>query len=178
MGAPWPASCSISVWANSSRKKGLPWALARSASASCQRDGLLLEHRLDDLHTVLGRERRHGKLGGVGFLQPRRPIPRAVGAQDQEGRAGEAIAKTSATNSSEEGSLQCKISHNENERVLLTALQPELPQRRKGVRLQRVRADTRHLHGGRLHSPADAADMGLRCPGSAPPPGADRAPSR
>src|SRR5712691_6326148 len=41
--------------------------------------------------TVLGRERWHGELGGVGLLQPRRPIPRAVGAQDQEGRAGESL---------------------------------------------------------------------------------------
>ena len=34
VGAPCPASCSTSVWASSSRKKGLPCALARSASAS------------------------------------------------------------------------------------------------------------------------------------------------
>jgi hypothetical protein len=35
--------------------------------------------------------------------------------------------------------------------VLLTALQPELPQRRKGVRLQHVWTAPRHLRGGRLN---------------------------
>jgi hypothetical protein len=35
--------------------------------------------------------------------------------------------------------------------VLLTALQPELSQRRHGVRLQRLGTAVRHLHGGRLY---------------------------
>ena len=69
----------------------MPLRLGEERLGQRGRDGLLLEHCLDDLHTVLGRERRHGELGGVGLLQPRWPIPRTVGAQDQDGRTGEAL---------------------------------------------------------------------------------------
>ena len=121
VGSPCPTSCSTSVCASSSRKKGLPCALARSASASGGGTVSLLEHRLDDLHTVLGRERRHGELGGVGLLQPRRPIPRAVGAQDQDGRAGEALHQRGEKLLGG-GVNPVQVFHRENERVLLTAL--------------------------------------------------------
>ena len=114
------------------------------------RDGLALEHRLDDLHTVLGRERRHGELAGVGLLQPRRPIPRAVGAQDQEGGARESLHQQGEKLLGG-GVAPVQVFHGEDEGVLLTALQPELSQRRQGVRLQSVGTAARYLHGGRLH---------------------------
>ena len=144
-----------------------------------QRGGTVsvLEHRLDDLHTVLGRERRHGELGGVGLLQPRRPISRAVGAEDQDGCTGEPLHQR-GEKLLRGGVDPVQVFDGEDERVLLTALEPELPQRRKGVRLQRVRADARQLRGSRLN-PQQMQEIWsrpYRVP--APPPGAARAPSR
>src|SRR5262249_30685022 len=112
--------------------------------------GLLLEHRLDDLHTVLRGERWHGELGGVGFLQPRRPIPLAVGTQDQEGRAGEALHQR-GDKLFGGGGAPLQGFHRENEWVLLAALEPELAQRRKGARLQRLWTAPHHLRGGRRY---------------------------
>ena len=102
---------------------GYPW-----------QDGLLLEHCLDNLHTVLRRERRNSELGSVGLLQPRRPISRAVGAEDQDGCTGEPLNQR-CEKRLRGGINPVHVFDHENERSLLTALEPELPQRRKGARL-------------------------------------------
>jgi hypothetical protein len=143
------------------QEEGIALRLGEQRRGQRRRDGLLLEHRLDDLYTVLGRERRHGELGGVGLLQPRRPIPRAVGAQDQEGRAGESRHQR-GDKLFRGGVAPVQVFHRQNEGVLLTAREPELPQRRKSVRLQRLRTAPRHLPGGRRH-PQQMQQSGGRC---------------
>ena len=56
------------------QEEGIALRLGEEHLGERGRDGLALEHRLDDLHTVLGRERWHGELGGIGLLQPHRPV--------------------------------------------------------------------------------------------------------
>ena len=118
----------------------MPCALARIVWARGAGTVSVCEDRPHDLDTVLGRERRQGELGGIGLIEPRRLIARAVCGEHEDRRTGDTVNQ-SREERFRRGVDPMQIFYGEDEGVLLTAVEAYLPQRLEGLPLQRLRAD-------------------------------------
>jgi hypothetical protein len=132
------------------QKEGIALRFGEEHLRQGRRDGLRLQHCSEELHAIRGREWRHGELSRIGLLDPGGPISRAVGAQEQERGAREALHQR-GEKLRRGGIAPVQVFHGENQRVLLTALEHQLPQRLKGFHLQRLRARARQLLSSHLY---------------------------
>ena len=122
------------------KEEGIALRLGEDRLGQRGRDSLRREDRPHDLDTVLGRERRQGELGGIGFIEPRRLIARPIRGEYEDRRPGDTV-NHSRQERFRSGVDPLQIFYGEDEGVLLAAVQDYLPQGLEGLALQRLRAD-------------------------------------